>query len=105
MPGLMNQALIIVGALVFAVAWPKLGQGTKPPIPRVTHSLSTKMRAQEAMKAEIIHIDPLKITTKQGLLTVVFKSEDYAVKLAQRYRFTLIGKFENSMPNMGVIRQ
>lgn len=46
-----------------------------------------------------------KITTKQGLLAVVFKFDDYKVKLAQRCKFTLIGKFDNIMPKMEVIRR
>lgn len=87
------------------MVWSKPGQIHDPPVPRVTHFLATKLRAQEAMKAEVIHIDSPKITTKHGLLAVVFKSNDYKVKLAQRCRFTQIGKFENSMPKMEVIRR
>lgn len=53
-----------VGVLGSTVVWPKPGQRTETPIPWVTHSLATKSRAQEAMKAEIVHIEPPKITTK-----------------------------------------
>ncbi|XP_055824302.1 uncharacterized protein LOC129892775 [Solanum dulcamara] len=53
-----------------------------PPNPVIPHTLATKLRAQEAMKADDIDITPLKITTKQGYPAVVFTKEDFMVNLA-----------------------
>lgn len=88
-------------------AWQKDTHIPKHPIPRVTHSLAIKLQAQEVIKVELIHISPPKkiYTTKQGHLPVVFKTKDYKVKFAQRCRFTLIGKMDNIIPKMYVIRK
>ncbi|KAF3658305.1 hypothetical protein FXO38_13282 [Capsicum annuum] len=80
MPG--TRFLLLVGAPGNTVVWPKLSYGHEPLIPRVTHSLAMQLRAQEAMKAELIQIEPPRITTKKGLPVVVFRSEDYKIKLA-----------------------
>ncbi|XP_055824353.1 uncharacterized protein LOC129892838 [Solanum dulcamara] len=53
-----------------------------PPNPVIPHTLATKLRAQEAMKADDIDITPPKITTKQGYPAVVFTKEDFMVNLA-----------------------
>ncbi|XP_055814080.1 uncharacterized protein LOC129883431 [Solanum dulcamara] len=42
-----------------------------PPNPVIPHTLATKLRAQEAMKADDIDITPPKITIKQGYPAVV----------------------------------
>ncbi|OIT33273.1 hypothetical protein A4A49_24576 [Nicotiana attenuata] len=36
---------------------------------------------------------------------VVFKKEDYMIKLATRWKHTVVGKFSNAMPRMEVIRR
>ncbi|KAF3626288.1 hypothetical protein FXO38_29345 [Capsicum annuum] len=76
-----------------------------PTAPVVTHNLATKLRAQEAMKMTTIGISPPKITSRQGRLAVVFNPRDFKEKLAVRCRFTLIGKFTNTTPEMEIIRK
>lgn len=56
----------------------------EPPLPAVTHSYATKMRAKLAEERIPIEFTPPKITTKQGLPVVVFKKEDYVIKLVSR---------------------
>lgn len=65
MPG--NEALVSVEALGTASVWNKPGHRNRPPMPRVIHSLAIKLRVQEAMKAEFIHIEPPRKKIKQGL--------------------------------------
>lgn len=76
-----------------------------PPNPIVPHVMVTRLRAQEAMKVAPINICHPKITTKQGYPAVVFKKDDFMVKLVERCKYTLIGKFTNTMPKMEVIRK
>lgn len=41
----------------------------------------------------------------QGHPAVIFKNEEYIGKLASRCKYTLIGKFSNTMTRMEVIRR
>lgn len=61
------------------------------------------MRSQEALKSFPININPPKIITKQGYPIVVFKRNDFLVRLAEKHKFTLTGKFIYTMPKMEVI--
>ncbi|OIT34028.1 hypothetical protein A4A49_17904 [Nicotiana attenuata] len=76
-----------------------------PPPPTVTHSYATRLRARQEAKLEPIEFSPPKITTKQGQPAVSFKRDDYMIKFADRCKFTVVGKFLNTMPRMEVIRR
>ncbi|OIT22703.1 hypothetical protein A4A49_30027 [Nicotiana attenuata] len=76
-----------------------------PPPPTVTHSYFTRIRARHDAEIKPIAFNPPKITTKQGQPTVIFKREDYMVKFADRCKFTVVGKFSNTMPRMEIIRK
>ncbi|OIT18879.1 hypothetical protein A4A49_43243 [Nicotiana attenuata] len=76
-----------------------------PPSPTVTHSYVTRLRARHEAEREPISFTPPMITTKLGQPAVIFKREDYMVRVEDRCKFTVIGKFSNSMPKMEVIRR
>lgn len=45
------------------------------------------------------------ITTKKGKADVIFKREEYMVKFVDRCKFTVVGKFQHTMPKMETIRR
>lgn len=69
-----------------------------PPPHTVKHSYVTKLRARHKAELEPIEFTPSKFTTKQGQPVVIFNRHDNMVKLAARCRFTVVGKFSNTMP-------
>ncbi|OIT36808.1 hypothetical protein A4A49_60393, partial [Nicotiana attenuata] len=57
-----------------------------------------------------VEISPIQFTTpvitaKQGKPAVIFKKEDYMVKFADICKFTVVGKFQHTMPRMEIIRK
>ncbi|OIT07896.1 hypothetical protein A4A49_43572 [Nicotiana attenuata] len=85
----------------------KAKQPANPPPspPTVTHSYVTRLRARHEAEIAPIQFSTPVITTKQGKPAVIFKREDYMVKFADRCKFTVVGKFANTMPKMEVIRK
>lgn len=80
-------------------------QPSDPAPPTMVQSFATKLSMNQARTEVLISLSPPKITTKQGHPTVIFKKEDFMGKLADRCRFTLVGKFTNNMTRMEVIRR
>ncbi|OIT33237.1 hypothetical protein A4A49_26417 [Nicotiana attenuata] len=83
----------------------KQPSSSPPPPPTITHSFVNRLRARHESKIKPIPFTPPKITTKQGQPAVVFKKEDYMVKFADRCKFTIVGKFSNTMPRTETIRK
>lgn len=52
-----------------------------------------------------IELSNPKITAKQGVPAVIFKKEDFVVKLAERCKYSLVRKFSNTMPKVELIRK
>lgn len=78
---------------------------TPTPAPyTVIQTLAARLRLNQAKNETPIEFTSPKITTKQGLPTVIFNKEDFMVKLAARRKFTLVGKFSNTMPKVEMIR-
>lgn len=71
----------------------------------VVHTLATTLRLNQAKNEIPIEFSTPKVTTKQGLPIVIFKKEDFMVKLAARCKFTSVGKFSNTMPKLELIRK
>lgn len=71
----------------------------------VVHTFATKLRANQARNEVPTEISPPTFTTRQGLPAVIFKRDDFLVKLASRCRYTLVGKFTNTMPKIELIRK
>lgn len=71
----------------------------------VIQTFATRLRMNQAKNEVPIELSKSKITTKQGLPVVIFKKDDYMVTLAARCRYTLVGKFSNTMPKIELIRR
>lgn len=54
---------------------------------------------------KFLELNAPKFTTKQGMPTVIFDKVDFMVKVAASYKYTLIGKFTNTMPKLELIRK
>lgn len=76
-----------------------------PAPPTIIQSFATKLRMNQAKNEVPNNIFPSKITTTQGHPAVSFKKGKYIEKIADRCRFTLVGKFSNTIPRMEVIRR
>lgn len=71
----------------------------------VVQTYATRLRANHIASEVPIQLVEPTLTTRQGLPAVIFDTEDVMVKLADRCKFTLIGKFTNPMPKMELIRK
>ncbi|XP_055814165.1 uncharacterized protein LOC129883554 [Solanum dulcamara] len=71
-----------------------------PPPPIAKQSMATRLRAKQAEHTTRIDLTPPKRVTKQGCPAIMFKREDYMVKMAESCKYTLIGKFYSPMPKM-----
>ncbi|OIT30421.1 hypothetical protein A4A49_25953 [Nicotiana attenuata] len=85
----------------------KAKQPANPPPspPTVIQSFATRLRARHEAERNPLVFSPPVITTKQGKPAVIFKRDDYTVKFADRCKFTVVGKFTNTMPRMEIIRK
>lgn len=83
----------------------KKDQTNEPAPSTVVQSFVAKLRHNQA-KTEV-HIDMVtpKVTTKQGLPAVIFDMDDFMVKLVVDCKYTLVGKFTNTMPKIELIRK
>lgn len=68
-------------------------------------SYAARLRINQAKNEIPVELTKLKYITKQGLPAVIFKKEDFMVKLAENCKYTLIGKFSNTMPKIELIRK
>lgn len=82
---------------------PNPNQVPEPAPFTIVHSYATKLRANQANNEIHVDISPLIFTTRQVLPAVIFKKEDFMTKLAKNYKFTLVGKFSNTMPKIELI--
>lgn len=71
----------------------------------IVHSYAIRLRANQDKNENPIVISNPKITTRQSLPAVIFKKEDFMVKLVAGCKFTLVGKFFNTMPKFELIRK
>lgn len=83
----------------------KKGQIDAPSAYTVVQTLAARLRLNQAKQDSPIEIASPKITTKQGLPAVIFNRDDFMIKLGARCRFTLVGKFSNTMPKVELIRR
>lgn len=79
---------------------PKSNQIPEPPAFTIIHSYAAKLRANQANNEVPIELSPPIFSTRQGLPTVIFKKEDFMNTLAKKCKYTLVGKFSNTMPKM-----
>lgn len=70
----------------------------------VIQSLASKLMFNKARNEVPIELNAPKFNILQGMRAVIFNKDDYMVKLAASCRYTLIGKFTNTMPKLEVIR-
>ncbi|XP_055814225.1 uncharacterized protein LOC129883626 [Solanum dulcamara] len=73
-----------------------------PPPPIAKQSMATRLRAKQAEPTTRIDLTPPKRVTKQGCPAIMFKREDYMIKMAESCKYTLVGKFYSPMPKMEV---
>ncbi|KAH0639187.1 hypothetical protein KY290_036473 [Solanum tuberosum] len=71
----------------------------------VIQSYAARLRFNQAKNIAPVTFETPKITTKQGRPAVIFKEDDFMVNSATTCRFTLIGKFSNTMPNVELLRK
>ncbi|KAG5568245.1 hypothetical protein H5410_064740 [Solanum commersonii] len=64
-----------------------------------------KLRQIHATQATNIEVVPPRHTTKQGQPAVIYDMDDFMNKLTVDCKYTLIGKFSNTMPKIGLIRK
>ncbi|KAG5631527.1 hypothetical protein H5410_003244 [Solanum commersonii] len=71
----------------------------------VVQTYAAGLRFNQAKTNLTIVFDTPKISTKQGLPATIFKEENFMVNWADRCKYTLIGKFSNTMPKVELIRK
>lgn len=78
----------------------KKDQIAEPSSYTVIQTLSVRLRLNQSKQEVPIELNKPKITTKQGLPADIFKKDKFMIKLAARCKFTLVGKFSNTMPKV-----
>ena len=83
----------------------KQGKISEPAPYTIVQSLADGLRCNQS-KNEILIVlnDPIH-TTRQGYPAVLLDENDYYVKLAECCKYTLVGKFTNTMPKIELIRK
>uniref|UniRef100_M1DMP2 DUF4283 domain-containing protein n=1 Tax=Solanum tuberosum TaxID=4113 RepID=M1DMP2_SOLTU len=77
----------------------------KPSPYTIIQSFASRLRQNlEKNDIPIGLVSPI-ITTKQEFPTVIFDKDDFMIKLAAKCKFTLIGKFTNTMSKVELIRR
>lgn len=71
----------------------------------VIQSYATKLKMNQARNETPIELTKPQITTRQGLPAVIFRKEDFMVKLGNSCKYTLIGKFSSTMHKVELIRK
>ncbi|KAK4706911.1 hypothetical protein R3W88_033531 [Solanum pinnatisectum] len=82
----------------------KHDQITEPAPYKVVQTFAAKLRQSHAKNAAPIELVPPRHTTKQGLPAVIYDMEDFMTKLAVDCKYTLIGKFSSTIPEVELIR-
>ncbi|TMW81625.1 hypothetical protein EJD97_008602, partial [Solanum chilense] len=78
----------------------------KEPAPyTVVQSFAARLRYNQNKNEIPICLNEPVHTTRQGLPAVLIEENDYYVKLAEICKFTLVGKFTNTMPRMEQVRK
>ncbi|TMW88171.1 hypothetical protein EJD97_018954, partial [Solanum chilense] len=71
----------------------------------VVQSFAARLRYNQSKnQIPIVLNDPIH-TTRQGYPAVLLDENDYYVKLAECCKYTLVGKFTNTMPKMELVRK
>ncbi|TMW89014.1 hypothetical protein EJD97_017757, partial [Solanum chilense] len=78
---------------------------TEPAPYTVIQSFAARLRYNQAQKEIPISLNEPIHTTRQGLPAVLIDENDYYVKLAEICKYTLVGKFTNTMPRMEHVRK
>lgn len=69
------------------------------------HSYATKLRVNQSKNEIPVEINSPIFTTRQGLPAMIFKKENFMINLATRCKYTLVGKFSNTMPKIELIKK
>ncbi|KAG5571577.1 hypothetical protein H5410_061343 [Solanum commersonii] len=77
----------------------------EPSPPTVVQSLATRLRANQAKNIIPVIINPPIVASRQGRPSITFYEDDFMINMAERCKYTLVGKFINVMPKMEVIRR
>ncbi|XP_069152145.1 uncharacterized protein [Solanum lycopersicum] len=78
---------------------------TEPAPYTVIQSFAARLRYNQAQNEIPISLNEPIHTTRQGLPAVLIDENDYYVKLAEICKYTLVGKFTNTMPRMEQVRK
>lgn len=79
---------------------------TDEPAPyTVIQSFAARLRYNQAQNETPITLNEPVHTTRQGFPAVLIEESDYYVKLAEICKYTLVGKFTNTMPRMELVRK
>ena len=84
---------------------PNTDVNTEPAPYTVIQSFAARLRYNQAQKEIPICLNEPIHTTRQGLPAVLIDENDYYVKLAEICKYTLVGKFTNTMPRMELVRK
>ncbi|KAG5606144.1 hypothetical protein H5410_027636 [Solanum commersonii] len=71
----------------------------------VVQTMAARLRHNQAQQETPIELVPPKITSRQGLSAIIYDMDDFMTKLAVDCKYTLIGKFNSTMPKMELIRK
>ncbi|KAH0709369.1 hypothetical protein KY284_010796 [Solanum tuberosum] len=79
---------------------------TPEPAPfTIIQSFAAKLRYNQSKAETPIELNNPIHTNRQGLPAVLLEEDDYNIKLVESCKYTLVGKFTNTMPKMEVIRK
>lgn len=85
---------------------PNSNEITHAPVPYiVVQTLAAKLRTDQAKHEVSIELNGPKFTTMQDMPAAILDKDDFMVKLATSCKYTLIGKFTNTMPKLELIRK
>ncbi|TMW98177.1 hypothetical protein EJD97_004399, partial [Solanum chilense] len=80
-------------------------QNNEPAPYTIVQSFAARLRYNQAKNEIPICLNEPVHTTRQGLPAVLIYENDYYVKLAEICKYTLVGKFTNTMPRMEQVRK
>ncbi|KAH0768928.1 hypothetical protein KY290_012909 [Solanum tuberosum] len=83
----------------------KQDQNAEPAPYTVVQTLAARLRQIHATHATSIELVPPRHTTKQGQPAVIYDMDDFMNKLTVDCKYTLVGKFSNTMPKIELIRK
>ncbi|TMW92689.1 hypothetical protein EJD97_012683 [Solanum chilense] len=80
-------------------------QNSEPAPYTVIQSFAARLRYNQAQNETPITLNEPVHTTRQGFPGFLIDENDYYVKLAEICKYTLVGKFTNTMPRMELVRK